>query len=44
MKALGMRGVMMPGNPAVEDYDSPIYDDFWAGVRRPRRWCRRSTS
>lgn len=29
MKAQGMRGVMMPGNPAVEDYDSPIYDDFW---------------
>ena len=24
-----MRGVMMPGNPAVEDYDSPIYDAFW---------------
>ncbi len=21
---------MMPGNPAMEDYDSPIYDDFWA--------------
>ena len=20
---------MMPGNPAVEDYDSPVYDDFW---------------
>ena len=29
MKGLGMGGVMMPGNPAVEDYDSPIYDDFW---------------
>ncbi len=29
IKALGLRGVMMPGNPAVEDYDSPIYDDFW---------------
>jgi len=27
--ALGLRGVMMPGNPAVEDYDSPVYDDFW---------------
>ena len=26
---LGLRGVMMPGNPAVEDYDSPIYDRFW---------------
>ena len=29
MKAMGMRGVMMPGNPQVEDYDSPIYDEFW---------------
>jgi predicted TIM-barrel fold metal-dependent hydrolase len=29
IKAAGLRGVMMPGNPAVEDYDSPIYDDFW---------------
>jgi len=30
MKALGIRGVMMPGNPQVEDYDSPVYDEFWA--------------
>jgi predicted TIM-barrel fold metal-dependent hydrolase len=29
IKAHGLRGVMMPGNPAVEDYDSPVYDDFW---------------
>ena len=29
MKAMGMRGVMMPGEPKVEDYDSPIYDEFW---------------
>ncbi len=29
IKALGLRGVMMPGVPAVEDYDSPIYDPFW---------------
>ncbi|MCC6434105.1 MAG: amidohydrolase family protein [Acidimicrobiales bacterium] len=29
MKAMGMRGVMMPGNPQVEDYDSPVYDEFW---------------
>jgi predicted TIM-barrel fold metal-dependent hydrolase len=29
IKALGLRGVMMPGNPGLEDYDSPIYDDFW---------------
>ena len=25
-KAMGFRGVMMPGDPAVEDYDSPVYD------------------
>jgi len=29
IKAMGLRGVMMPGHPAVEDYDSPVYDDFW---------------
>ena len=29
IKALGLRGVMMPGVPAMEDYDSPIYDKFW---------------
>jgi predicted TIM-barrel fold metal-dependent hydrolase len=29
IKALGLRGVMMPGNPAIEDYDSPIYDPVW---------------
>ncbi|MFM7535858.1 MAG: amidohydrolase family protein [Acidimicrobiales bacterium] len=29
IKALGLRGVMMPGIPGVEDYDSPIYDPFW---------------
>ncbi len=29
IKALGLRGVMMPGHPGVEDYDSPVYDDFW---------------
>jgi predicted TIM-barrel fold metal-dependent hydrolase len=29
MKAQGLRGVMMPGFPIMEDYDSPIYDDFW---------------
>lgn len=32
MKALGLRGVMMPGNPQVEDYDSPIYDEFYAAA------------
>jgi predicted TIM-barrel fold metal-dependent hydrolase len=29
MKSMGMRGVMMPGNPQVEDYDSPVYAEFW---------------
>ena len=29
IRALGLRGVMMPGNPVVEDYDSPVYDRFW---------------
>ena len=29
IKALGLRGVMMPGNPAQEDYDSPIYNPVW---------------
>ena len=29
IKALGLRGVMMPGNPGVADYDDPIYDPFW---------------
>ncbi len=29
IRALGLRGVMMPGIPAVEDYDSPVYDAFW---------------
>lgn len=29
IKALGLRGVMMPGFPVIEDYDSPIYDPFW---------------
>src|SRR5215831_16705175 len=27
--ALGLRGVMMAGNPVVEDYDSVAYDAFW---------------
>ncbi|MEE2673712.1 MAG: amidohydrolase family protein [Myxococcota bacterium] len=29
IRNLGLPGVMMPGNPAVEDYDSPVYDPFW---------------
>jgi len=30
VKAMGFKGVMMPGDPAVEDYDSKIYDKVWA--------------
>jgi len=29
LKAMGMRGVMMPGEPQVEDYDSDVYSEFW---------------
>jgi predicted TIM-barrel fold metal-dependent hydrolase len=29
IRALGLRGVMLPGNPAVEDYHSTVYDPFW---------------
>jgi predicted TIM-barrel fold metal-dependent hydrolase len=29
IRALGLSGVMMPGDPAVEDYDSSLYDDFY---------------
>ena len=29
IKDAGFHGVMMPGNPAVEDYDSPVYDPLW---------------
>ena len=32
MKELGLRGVMMPGQPGLEDYDSTIYDEFWAAT------------
>src|SRR5947209_12503195 len=28
IREMGLRGVMMPGDPVEEDYDSPIYDDF----------------
>jgi predicted TIM-barrel fold metal-dependent hydrolase len=30
VKVMGFKGVMMPGDPAVEDYDSKIYDPVWA--------------
>lgn len=30
IRALGLRGVMMPGNPGCDDdYDSPVWDPFW---------------
>ena len=29
INALGLRGVMMPGMPGVEDYDSKVWDPFW---------------
>ena len=29
IRELGLKGVMMPGVPGLEDYDSPIYDDFY---------------
>jgi predicted TIM-barrel fold metal-dependent hydrolase len=29
IKDLGLRGVMMPGNPAIADYDDPMYDPVW---------------
>jgi uncharacterized protein len=29
IKRLGLRGVMMPGNPAVADYDDRMYDPFY---------------
>jgi uncharacterized protein len=32
IKRLGLRGVMMPGFPVLEDYDQPIYDEFWAAA------------
>jgi predicted TIM-barrel fold metal-dependent hydrolase len=32
MKELGLRGITMPGQPGVEDYDSPVYDEFWAAT------------
>ena len=29
IKALGLRGVMLPGKPGREDYDHPMYDPLW---------------
>ena len=30
IKQKGFKAVMIPGEPGVEDYDSPIYDKVWA--------------
>ena len=30
IKALGFKGVMMPGDPHYKDYDDPAYDKLWA--------------
>ena len=38
IKALGLRGVMLPGNPAVEDYDSPCTTR--SGRRPSNSGCR----
>lgn len=41
IKAMGFRGVMMPGNPGEKDYDDPIYDPFWeaaVGLDMPLSW------
>jgi predicted TIM-barrel fold metal-dependent hydrolase len=32
IKALGLRGVMLPGIPPQHDYDHAMYDDFWEAV------------
>src|SRR5262249_61658719 len=33
IKALGLRGVMLPNRPGQADWDSPIYDEFFdAGI------------
>jgi predicted TIM-barrel fold metal-dependent hydrolase len=32
IRDLRLRGVMLPGNPAVEDYHTAAYDPFWAAA------------
>jgi predicted TIM-barrel fold metal-dependent hydrolase len=29
-KNMGFKAVMIPGSPLVEDYDHPMYDEFWS--------------
>ena len=47
IKAMGFRGVMMPGNPAEKDYDDPIYDPVWeaaVALELPLSWHILTTS
>ena len=41
IKAMGFKGVMMPGNPGEKDYDDPIYDPLWeaaVALELPLSW------
>ena len=41
IRAMGFRGVMMPGNPGEKDYDDPAYDPFWeAAIALDMPLCR----
>ena len=47
IKAMGFRGVMMPGNPGEKDYDDPAYDPFWEAaiaLEMPLSWHILTTS
>ena len=33
-KKLGFKAVMLPGEPMVEDYDHPMYDEFWSACEQ----------
>ena len=47
IKAMGFRGVMMPGNPGEKDYDDPAYDPFWEAaiaLELPLSWHILTTS
>ena len=32
IKALGLKGVMLPGIPPQKDYDDPMYDELWDAI------------
>ena len=41
IKAMGFKGVMMPGNPGEKDYDDPAFDPFWqaaVALELPLSW------